>query len=301
MFHGGGGGGFHGGGGGHGHGGLHGAADEFDDDVLGKVYDNRVVVRMLPYLARVKGKLAVGVLGVIIRTLATLAGPYLVAQGTNYIFDGNSSGVTMIALVFVGAQALLWAGQYMETLFMALAGQTMLLRLRTDMFNHLHRLTMSFFDHNKVGKLMSRVQNDVNQMQQLLGAGIVELLASVLTLIGIAAVMITMNARLALITLTVVPALFIIMFIWQKFARRAFIRVRQAISVVNDQFQESISGVRVVQGLSREDINSDQFDNVNRANLDANFLYINRKNRHILILNHLKVKCHFVTYSCLEA
>lgn len=270
MFHGGGGGGFHGGGHG-GHGGLHGAADaEFDEDVLGKVYDSRVVVQMLPYLARVKGKLAVGVLGVIIRSLATLAGPYLTAMAVDNILGGDLAGLTYVVVGYIGAQGLLWAGQYMETLFMAYAGQSMLLKLRTDMFNHLHRLSMSFFDHNKVGKLMSRVQNDVNQMQQLLAAGIVELLASLLTLIGIAVVMLTMNTRLALITLTVVPTLFIVMFIWQKFARRAFIRVRQAISIVNDQFQESLSGVRVVQGLSRENVNYEQFDGVNKANLDAN-------------------------------
>jgi len=266
MFHGGGGGGFHGG-----HGALHGAADaDFDEDVLGKVYDSRVVTRMFPYLAKVKKPLAVGVVGVLLRTVATLAGPYLVAMAINHILDGDLTQLTIIAIAFLIAQGLLFAGQYLETLFMAYAGQSMLLTLRTDMFNHLHRLSMSFFDRNKVGKLMSRVQNDVNQMQQLLGAGIVELLASVLTLVGIAVVMITMNARLALITLTVVPALFIIMLIWQRFARRAFIRVRQAIAVVNDQFQESISGVRVVQSLSRENLNYDQFDTVNRANLDAN-------------------------------
>jgi len=269
MFHGGGGGGFHGGHGGHGA--LHGAADaDFDEDVLGKVYDSRVVTRMFPYLAKVKKPLAVGVVGVLLRTVATLAGPYLVAMAINHILDGDLTQLTIIAIAFLIAQGLLFAGQYLETLFMAYAGQSMLLTLRTDMFNHLHRLSMSFFDRNKVGKLMSRVQNDVNQMQQLLGAGIVELLASVLTLVGIAVVMITMNARLALITLTVVPALFIIMLIWQRFARRAFIRVRQAIAVVNDQFQESISGVRVVQSLSRENLNYDQFDTVNRANLDAN-------------------------------
>jgi len=189
MFHGGGGFGGHGGGYHGGHGGLHGAADaEFDDDVLGKVYDNRVVARMLPYLAKVKGKLSVGVFGVVVRTVATLAGPYMIAEATNYILDGNLTRLGIIAIAFLIAQGLLFAGQYLETLFMAYAGQSMLLTLRTDMFNHLHKLSMSFFDRNKVGKLMSRVQNDVNQMQQFLAAGVVELLASVLTLVGIAVV-----------------------------------------------------------------------------------------------------------------
>lgn len=264
MFHGG-----HGGGGGGFH--MHGAADaDFDDDTLGKVYDNKVVMRIIPYLIRVKKFLSLGIIGVILNTVAQLAGPYLVAMGTDYILEGDLSGLNIVVFAYIGAQMLLFAGHYLETLYMAYTGESMLLMFRTEMFDHLHRLSMSFFDHNKVGKLMSRVQNDVNQLQQLLGAGIVELLASVLTLVGIIVIMLTMNARLALLTLTVIPVLAILVFIWQKYARRAFIRARQAISIVNDQLQETISGVRVIQGFSREDVNFDLFDNVNKANLDAN-------------------------------
>ncbi len=264
MFHGG-----HGGGGGGFH--MHGAADaDFDDDTLGKVYDNKVVMRVIPYLIRVKKFLSLGVIGVILNTVAQLAGPYLVAMGTNYILEGDLSGLNIVVFAYIGTQMLLFAGHYLETLYMAYTGESMLLMFRTEMFDHLHRLSMSFFDHNKVGKLMSRVQNDVNQLQQLLGAGIVELLASVLTLVGIIVIMLTMNARLALLTLTVIPVLAILVFIWQKYARRAFIRARQAISIVNDQLQETISGVRVIQGFSREDVNFDLFDNANKANLDAN-------------------------------
>ncbi len=264
MFHGG-----HGGGGGGFH--MHGAADaDFDDDTLGKVYDNKVVMRIIPYLIRVKKFLSLGIIGVILNTIAQLAGPYLVAMGTDYILEGDLSGLNIVVFAYIGTQMLLFAGHYLETLYMAYTGESMLLMFRTEMFDHLHRLSMSFFDHNKVGKLMSRVQNDVNQLQQLLGAGIVELLASVLTLVGIIVIMLTMNARLALLSLTVIPVLAILVFIWQKYARRAFIRARQAISIVNDQLQETISGVRVIQGFSREDVNFDLFDNANKANLDAN-------------------------------
>jgi len=138
------------------------------------------------------------------------------------------------------------------------------------MFDHLHKLSLSFFDHNKVGKLMSRVQNDVQQLQQLLTSGILNIMTSTLTLVGIAIVMIIMDTRLALLTLTVVPALGIAIFIWQKYARRAFIKVRRAIAVVNAQLQEGISGVRVIQNLSREEVNLEQFNAVNKANLSAN-------------------------------
>jgi len=256
-------------------GGPHGGAQfrrGFDDDeVLGKIYDNRVIARLPRYLAPVKSWIALGTAGMVIRSLAALAGPYLVALAIDrFIQEGNLGGLNIIAIAFIGAALLVWAGQYMETLFLAYAGQAILFRLRTEMFDHLHWLSLSFFDHNKVGKLMSRVQNDVQQLQQLLTSGILNILTSALTLVGIAIVMIIMDTRLALLTLTVVPALGIAIFVWQKYARRAFIKVRRAIAVVNAQLQEGISGVRVIQSLSREEENLEQFDAVNKANLSAN-------------------------------
>ncbi len=241
-----------------------------EDEVLSKVYDNRVIARLPKYLSPVKSWLALGAGGMVVRSLATLAGPYLVALAIDRLQTGNLGGLNIIVIVFIGAALLVWAGQYIETLFLAYAGQAILFRLRTEMFDHLHRLSLSFFDHNKVGKLMSRVQNDVQQLQQLLTSGILNIMTSALTLVGIAVVMIIMDTRLALLTLTVVPALGIAIFIWQKYARRTFIKVRRAIAVVNAQLQEGISGVRVIQSLSREEVNLEQFNAVNKANLDAN-------------------------------
>jgi len=263
------GGGDHGGGGG-GH--LHSALDaEYDEDILGKAYDNRVIARLPKYLSPVKGWLVLGAVGTVIRALAQLAVPYLVVIAVDrFIQTGNLGGLNLIAIAFVAVALLIWGGQYLATMFLSYAGQAILFRMRTEMFDHLHRLSLSFFDHNKVGKLMSRVQNDVNQLQQLLSQGVLNIITSTLTLVGIAAVMIIMNPRLGLLTLTVVPALGIGVIIWQKYARLAFIRVRRAIAEVNTQLQENISGVRVVQSLSQEDVSAGRFNNVNKAHLDAN-------------------------------
>jgi ABC-type multidrug transport system fused ATPase/permease subunit len=264
---------FHGGGGGPPHGGgrLHGALDTDEDDVLGKVYDSKVMMRLPGYLSPVKKWMTIGAIGMLVRTFAQLATPYMVAIATdNFIQTGNLGGLGIMALALVGVTLLTWGSEYTATLYLAYAGQSVLYRMRNEMFDHLHRLSLSFFDHNKVGKLMSRVQNDINQLQEVLTNGILNMITSLLSLVGIAIVMITMNTKLALLTLTVVPVLAIIVFIWQRYARRAFIRVRQAIAVVNDQLQEGISGVRVVQSLSRENVNLDQFDDANRAHLDAN-------------------------------
>jgi ABC-type multidrug transport system fused ATPase/permease subunit len=259
---------FHGGGGFHHHGGPPGRFDS--EDVLGKVYDSRVIGRLPEYLKPVIGKVGIGAFGMLVRTLSTLALPFLVGMAIDHIVQGDlgSLNVTVIWLVIIALT--MWGGQYLEALYLAYAGQSIIFRMRTEMFNHLLRLSLSFFDNNQVGKLMSRVQNDVQQVQELVTQGMLALLTSVLTLLGIAIIMITQNPRLALITLTVVPALGIMIYVWQKYARRAFIRVRRAIATVNAQLQEDMSGVRVVQSLSRENENMGQFDSVNRAHLDAN-------------------------------
>jgi ABC-type multidrug transport system fused ATPase/permease subunit len=264
---------FHGGGGpgpGPGHGPGPGRGPFDADEALGKVYDSKVIARLPKYLAPVKGWIAIGGGGMVLRALASLALPYLIGMAAGYIQSGDLNRLNLVVFAFIVSALLMWGGQYLETKFLAYAGQKIIFKLRTEMFDHLHRLSMSFFDRNQVGKLMSRVQNDAYQLQELLTQGIFTLITSLLTLVGIACVMLMMNPRLALICLAVVPALFVIIIVWQKYARRAFITVRRAIAVVNAQLQEGISGVRVVQSLSREEENYEQFDEVNRAHLDAN-------------------------------
>ena len=262
MFHGGGG--FHD----HHHGGQGGRFDS--DEVLGKVYDSRVIGKLPKYLAPVKRWIGIGAGGMLLRTLATLAAPYLVGMATDRIVGGKLGESGIIIIFYLLASLLTWGGQYLENVYLAYAGQSIIYRMRTQMFDHLQRLSLSFFDSHQVGKLMSRVQNDVSQIQELVTQGILTMLTSVLTLLGIAIIMITLNPRLALITLTVIPFMVIMTIVWQKYARKAFIRVRRAIATVNSQLQEDMSGVRVIQSLSREGENMEQFDQVNRAHLDAN-------------------------------
>jgi ABC-type multidrug transport system fused ATPase/permease subunit len=266
MFHGGPGGGFH-----RGPPGAHGPGGRFEsDDVLGKVYDSHVIAKLPRYLLPVKKWISIGAGGMLVRTLMTLATPYLVAIATRYIVQGNLGGLNILAIVFVVVAVLMWFGQYAENLYLSYAGQSVIYRMRTQLFSHLHRLTLSFFDVNSVGKLMSRVQNDVQQLQELVTQGMLSLITSLLTLVGISAIMISMNWRLGLLMMVIVPIMVLGVWIWQKYARQAFIRVRRAIATVNSQLQEDIAGVRVVQSLSRESENMGQFDQVNRAHLDAN-------------------------------
>ncbi|MBI4339773.1 MAG: ABC transporter ATP-binding protein, partial [Chloroflexi bacterium] len=122
---------------------------------------------------------------------------------------------------------------------------------------------------NEVGRIMSRVMSDVEQLQEFLPT-VTLTLGDLLSLVGIVAVMLLMDMKLALVTFTVLPLLIIIMALWQRFARTAFVRVRRAISVVNSRLQQNISGVRVVQSFNREEVNLRNFDTVNRDHLNAN-------------------------------
>ena len=259
---------FHGGGG-------HGGGGRFDqDEELGKVYDSRVIGRLPRYLKPVTKLIVTGALGMLVRTGTTLALPYMVAIAINNI-SAKDLGALNTSVIFLAVIAVAtWAAQYVETLFTSLAGQKIIYQMRTDMFDHLLKLSLSFFDTHKVGKLMSRIQNDVAQIQELVTQGILSLVTSVLTLAGIAVIMLTVNWKLALLTLLVVPVMIVGAFIWQKYARAAFIQVRRAIAIVNSQLQEDMSGVRVIQSLSREEENMEQFDEVNKANLDANIIAV---------------------------
>ena len=250
---------------------LRSALDAGDsDEILGKVYNVKVLRRLADYMSGVKLPLALGATGVILRTAANLATPFLVAIATNNIVDQKINGLTIAILAYLGVLLVILGAQYLETLNLSIAGQGILFRMRTQMFSHLHSLSLSFFDRNKVGKVMSRVQNDVDQLQTLLTQDFINVTVNTITIIGIAAIMIVMNWKLGLLALIELPLLIIVMAIWQKYARRAFVLARKAIAMVNDNLQESISGARVTQSLSREDVNIKQFDAVNKANLDAN-------------------------------
>jgi len=153
---------------------------------------------------------------------------------------------------------------------MSNVGRGLLLTLRMQMFEHLEKLSLAFYDRNEVGRIMSRVQNDVGSLQEILSNGVLLVFASLISLVGIIIIIMYMNARLALLTMTVIPILAIVMMVWQTYLKKAFIRVRQAISIVNADLQENISGAKVIQSLSREKINFQRFDNLNWENLDAN-------------------------------
>jgi len=254
-----------------GKGGLKRSADGWDDEELGKLYDHSVTKRMLPYLKPYRKRLVFALLGMLLFAAASMTQPYLIGLAIDrFVRTGDLNGLNLIGAALIGLAVLAWAGQWMQQLLTAYIGHNVLLTLRTNMFDHIQKLSLAFLDRNEVGRVMSRVQNDVTVLQDLLTTGFLTILADFAGLGLVIFFLLIQDVQLALITFTVVPVLVVAMALWQARARHAFIRVRQAIAIVNANLQENVSGVRVVQSLSREKENIRRFDQVNADNWSAN-------------------------------
>ena len=262
-------------GGGMGGGMFHGAREgRADEEIFGRVYDQRVVRRMMPYMLPYKGLAAVATLAMLVYTVSLVAIPALVMYGYGFIVGGGRGdfrGLTLVMVLFLVTAASNWASNYASQLAMAKVGQGVLYGMRRDMFHHLQRLSLRFFDKTEVGRIMSRVMGDVNQLQEFMSL-VVMTLGDLLQLMGIVIVMLVLNLKLGLISMAVLPVLIVIMAVWQTYARHAFMRVRRAISIVNGALNENITGVRVVQSMNRQDRNLEIFDGKNSENLQASLV-----------------------------
>ncbi|MEK7248022.1 MAG: ABC transporter ATP-binding protein, partial [Chloroflexota bacterium] len=247
------------------------STDGWEDEELGKVYDHKVIRRMAPYLKPYKPQVFLATLSMVIYAVSSRAQPFLIGLAIDrYIRDGNLNGVAMIGGALVGLALVSWLMQWIQQVATAYVGHRVLLQLRTEMFDHIEKLSLSFLDRNEIGRVMSRVQNDVAVLQDLLTTGVLTVVADFLSLGLVIVFLLVQDFELTAVTFSTVPVLVIIMWLWQMRARRTFVRVRQAIAVVNANLQENVSGVRVIQSLSREDENARRFDRVNTENLNAN-------------------------------
>jgi ABC-type multidrug transport system fused ATPase/permease subunit len=247
------------------------SADGWDDEELGKVYDHKVVRRMLPYLKPYRPQVALATLSMVLFAIASRAQPYLIGKAIDdWIPQKNMNGVAMVGIALVILALIGWFSQWLQQITTGYVGHKILLTLRMEMFNHISKLSVSFLDKNEIGRVMSRVQNDVAVIQDLLTTGVLTVLADFFGLLLVIGFLLLLDVQLTLVTFSVVPVLIVVMAVWQIRARLAFIRVRQSIAIVNANLQENVSGVRVIQSLSREDENARRFDRVNTENLNAN-------------------------------
>jgi ATP-binding cassette, subfamily B, multidrug efflux pump len=241
-----------------------------DESIIGKAYDNRVVMRLLKYILPYKKDTLISLLAVLLYTGANVSIPLFIMLGISWGVDtGNVMHLHLLGLAFLAVTLTHFGANYLQFVFVARVGQSILYSLRTEMFNHLQSLSPSFFHRTPVGRIMSRSQSDVLQLQETFELVVVAL-ADILSLAGIIIAMLVIDWQLALVTLSIVPVLFFVLAYWQKFARRSFMRIRRAIAMVNGEYNQNITGVRVVQSLNRQQENLRHFDELNREHLNAN-------------------------------
>src|SRR5215831_922654 len=241
-----------------------------EDKRYGKVYNARVIRRLWPFMAPYTSSLVLATACMLGVSLSHLMAPYLVKLSLDgYITQGNLPGLTVIVAIYAANAVAAWLLQYRQMLLLERTAQRMLLGLRQALFAHLMWLDLAFYDRNAVGRLMSRVQNDVGNLQDLLTNGMLGTVGDFLTLAGILVVMLSMHRTLTLVTFTVVPPMVLLTVYWRSRSRRAFAQVRIALAQVNAGLQESISGVRVIQSLCSEGANLQRFERLNYAHLAA--------------------------------
>ena len=234
-----------------------------DDRRETRLYDHGVAVRLAGYLRGQERRLGVAVAAIIVYAVTVAALPWIIRQVVDsHIPAGDKSAVDLAALAFAAVVTVQFVTNYLHRRLDAFVGQEILYRLRTDLFDHVQRLSMSFFDRNEAGRVMSRVQNDTRDLEGFVSV-IVLTVADILSLAGIVAAMVAMSPSLAALTLTVVPLLIAVIWVWQRLAREPRMRARTTFASVNSHLQETISGIRVVQSLSREQANMRRFSAVN--------------------------------------
>ena len=243
-----------------------------DDEHRTGLHTVGTIWRLLRYLRvhRLTVAIVFGAMAVFTATLVAV--PWfikLIIDGYIVTEDADLAGLDSLVLVFGAVVLVHYASDLVYHRSLVVLGQRVLYALRTDLFAHLTRLSMGFYDRNQVGRVMSRVQNDIQQLQELLNITIVSV-AHVVSLVGVTVAMFVMSARLALIVLACVAVVIPLLVFWQRYARISFERARQAVADVNAQLQEGLTAVRVIQSLNREKANVETFDEANRENLGAN-------------------------------
>ena len=246
-----------------------------EEEILGKAYDSRLARRLLKYLRPYRLVVAISILLLIIVSGLRLVGPYLTLVAIDqYIMTGDSAGLTPIALLFLLVLLFQFVVGFVQTYLMHWMGQKIMYDLRMEIFTHVQRLHMGYFDRNPVGRLITRITNDVEVLNELFTAGVVSIFGDIFTLGGIVLVMLWLDWKLALVCFSVVPLLFVVTMIFKIKVRGSYRWVRRSVAKINAFLQENITGMSVVQIFVQEKRKLHQFDERNFEYLQANLLSI---------------------------
>jgi ATP-binding cassette, subfamily B, multidrug efflux pump len=255
-----------------------------EEEVLGKAYDARLMKRLLTYLHPYRWQVAVAIISIVLKSGADVLGPYLtkvaidkyLANHTEahslldrFLSSSPMTGIAQITAMYIGLLLFSFLLEFAQTYIMQWTGQKVMFDLRAQIFRHLQRLHISFFDKNPVGRLVTRVTSDVDALNEMFTAGVVSIFEDIFVLAGILVIMLNMNWRLALITFAVLPIIFYATSIFRRKVRDSYRRIRIAIARINSYLQEHVTGIVVLQLFNREKRSYDEFEKVNQTHMDA--------------------------------
>ena len=242
-----------------------------DEEVLGKAYDAVLMRRLLRYLRPYRAQVAVALAAIIAASALQLVQPWLMKIAIDrYIATGDLAGLDWIAGAFLATLLLSFALEYVQTWTLQITGQKIMYDMRMQIYGHLQRLDLQFYDRNPVGRLMTRVTTDVDVLNDLFTAGVVSIFGDVFTLLGIMVVLTIMDWRLALIAFSVLPLIVLVTQWFRRNVRESYRTVRLWIARINAYLQEHITGMSTVQLFRRERRSFEKFDEINRTHRDAN-------------------------------
>ena len=240
------------------------------DEAFDKNYDARLLRRLLVYLRPYRGLTALAVLLLLAGAGLALVGPVLTQRALDVAIPARDTGLLgTLAALFLVALVLEFVIEYGQTLLTTYLGQRVMYDLRMQIFGHLQRLSISYFDRNPVGRLMTRVTSDVETLNELFSSGVVTVFGDVFTLLAIMTMMLWIDWRLALVTFAVIPLVWLTARIFRRRVRQAFGDIRVRLARLNAYLQERLSGMRVVQLFGREADSAARFAELNQEHLEA--------------------------------
>jgi ATP-binding cassette, subfamily B, multidrug efflux pump len=244
-----------------------------EDEILGKAYDARLVRRLWPFVRPYSRLLGTAVALMLSATAADLLNPFLTQRaidqfivpprGTHLSLEQRANGVFLLAMIYIAVICLGFALRYFQYFLLSVIGQRVMYDLRSRMFGHLQSLSLSFFDHNPVGRLMTRITNDVDALNDLFTTGAITLLGDIFTIIAILFILLIENWKLALFVFIVLPPLAWVTSYFQRTMRDNFRAIRVRLARINANVAENIAGTQVVQLFNREERNFSFFDALN--------------------------------------
>jgi ATP-binding cassette, subfamily B, multidrug efflux pump len=243
-----------------------------DDEILGKAYDGRLMRRLVVFVKPYWRRLALALALLFGAAFAELAPPYLVSRAIDGpIAAHNPAGMLPIFGLYVGALLISFGCRYGQTYIMQSTGQQVMIDIRMRIFSHIQQMSLSFFDRNPVGRLLTRLTNDVDALNEFLAQGMVSLLGDSARLFFIVIAMLLLNWRLALISFMMLPVMVLATMFFQRVMRSAFRMVRQRLARINAYLNEQITGVLVTQLFNREDRSRLRFDELSTDYRAAQF------------------------------